>query len=132
MSEETDSVSATVQQAILAIMDGHEKAWNRGDIQELLDGYWRDDRLRYAFNDEVHHSYANIEASFLKRYPGPATMGKLAFTDVEISVLSDCDALVFGRWTLERDDTQTTGLLTVHFRKIDGAWLTVSDHTSSG
>ena len=58
-------------------------------------------------------------------------MGELTFSDVDVTVLSDDAALVFGRWRLIKDDEEPSGLYTLLFRKTDQGWKIVHDHSSS-
>ena len=58
-------------------------------------------------------------------------MGSLTFSDLDTKVLSANAALVFGRWRLKTDKGEPNGLFTLLFRKHDGAWRIVADHTSA-
>jgi len=51
--------------------------------------------------------------------------------NLEIQLLGENDALVFGAWTQTTDSARRQGIFTVHVRKIDGRWLIVSDHSST-
>ena len=59
-------------------------------------------------------------------------MGRLSFEGVKIDAIDRSNALAFGRWILEWEDRTRQGLFTLWFRKIDGAWKVVHDHTSVG
>jgi len=58
-------------------------------------------------------------------------MGRIAVADLEIDVLTPTDAIAFGRWTLVMDEGSSRGFFTVQLKKIEGAWLFVSDHAST-
>lgn len=68
---------------------------------------------------------------YLKRYPDRAAMGRLVFSDLDITVLSHESALVFGAWKLEREHDQPHGLFTLLLRRFDEGWRIVADHSSS-
>lgn len=120
-----------VEESVLAFIRSQEDAWNRGDLASLIDAYWDDPRVRYASGDEVIHGIADIERRFVEAYPDREAMGRLAFHELECSVVGADEALVFGRWRMDRHGSVDTGLLTVHCRIHDGRWCIVSDHTSS-
>jgi ketosteroid isomerase-like protein len=57
-------------------------------------------------------------------------MGRLSFSNLEITPLGDEAALVLGEWKLEREEEAVSGNFSLVFRKIDGRWVIVHDHTS--
>jgi len=116
---------------IVTVIDDQQSAWNSGDIETFMEGYHRSQNLRFASGGKINTGWQATLDGYLTRYPDRATMGELAFTDLEVELLDDDDALVFGRWALERETDRPNGLFTLHFRKIDDEWLIVSDHTSS-
>jgi ketosteroid isomerase-like protein len=59
-------------------------------------------------------------------------MGVLTFSDLDVTVLSEDAAIVFGKWKLKRRHDRPRGLFTLLFRKTEDGWRIVHDHTSSG
>jgi ketosteroid isomerase-like protein len=118
--------------AINQVLSAQAAAWNRGDIDAFMEGYWKSDKLRFASGGTVTHGWQTTLERYKKHYPDKATMGALAFTIHEVSVVSADAAVVFGKWELIREKDKPWGLFTLTFRKIAGAWVIVSDHTSSG
>ena len=117
--------------AILQTLDTQILAWNRGDIEGFMQDYLQSDALRFASGGTVEKGWAATLARYQQRYPDRATMGRLEFSDREVQILSPDNALVFGRWTLIRDNDRPTGLFTLHMQKQDKGWFIISDHTSS-
>jgi ketosteroid isomerase-like protein len=107
-------------------------AWNRGDIPGFMETYWKSDALRFASGGTVTRGWRPTLERYLQRYPDRTAMGTLAFGELEVTVLAPDAAVVFGRWELTRAQDKPRGLFTLIWRKIDGAWVIVSDHTSSG
>lgn len=107
------------------------EAWNSGDIEGFMQTYWASPQLRFASNNDVERGWNETLARYQRRYPDRTAMGRLAFSDEVIEVLSPTHALVFGRFTLFRDADEPTGLYTLHMKKIDGNWKIMSDHTST-
>ena len=66
---------------------------------------------------------------YRRRYADRASMGKLTFSQLEITPLGDQAALVLGRWRLQRDEP-LAGNFTVVLRKRPDGWKIVHDHTS--
>ena len=98
-------------------------------------GLLEEQELRFASGGDVKRGYQATLDGYLSRYPDKAAMGHLEFTQLEITTIGLQDALVFGRWTLNRtqDNSPETlgGLFSLHMRKRNGAWKIMSDHTSS-
>ncbi len=112
------------------LMD-QQAAWNEGNIESFMRGYWKSPRLRFASGGNVTHGWLETLRGYHERYPDRAAMGRLSFELLEINLLSDDNATVFGRWSLMRANDRPGGLFTLMFKKIEGEWKIVSDHTSS-
>jgi ketosteroid isomerase-like protein len=56
-------------------------------------------------------------------------MGRLTFSDIEVTEPGPNVALVLGRWRLDRAEPISGGFSLV-LRKDDGQWVIVHDHTS--
>ena len=116
---------------IRAVLSAQETAWNAGDIPAFMDGYARGDALRFASGGNVTTGWQPTLDRYLARYDDAAKMGALSFDILEVEQTSAEDAIVFGRWKLIREADTPNGLFTLRFRKLDGDWKIVSDHTSS-
>jgi ketosteroid isomerase-like protein len=128
----TPSAKVAAEDKIRTAMDTQAQAWSGGDIDTFMESYWKSDKLRFASGGSINSGWEVTKARYKKRYPDRGAMGRLAFSDLDVQILSSDDALVFGRWTLTREADTPGGLFTLHWRKIDGQWKIVSDHTSSG
>lgn len=121
--------------AIRRVLDQQVEAWNRGDLEGFMDGYAQTDSLRFASGGNVRHGWEEALASYRKSYSGQEEMGVLSFADIDIRLLCRGQALVFGRWHLDRAEGPLEGLFTlvVEKRPIDdgAAWRVVHDHTSA-
>ena len=63
-------------------------AWNRGDVDAFMVGYWENDSLMFIGKSGVTYGYKNTLANYKKNYPDTATMGKLTFTLIQVKQLS--------------------------------------------
>ena len=127
--EAVDAAAETA--AIVAVLNAQDTAWNRGDIDAFMDGYWRSPELRFASGGNVTRGWDETNARYHRVYGTPELMGTLTTTDYEIVILSPDAAISHGAWMLERDGDRPSGLYTLVMRKIDGEWLIVSDTTTS-
>ena len=112
------------------VLEG-EAWWNEGNIEGYMGTYWKSPDLRFASGGKVTFGWQNTLDGYLKRYPDRAAMGRLVFSDLDITILSHESALVFGAWKLEREHDQPHGLFTLLLRRFDEGWRIVHDHTSS-
>ncbi|MEM8485896.1 MAG: nuclear transport factor 2 family protein [Bacteroidota bacterium] len=119
--------------AMQALLDTQVEAWNAGDINAFMEGYWKSDSLRFASGGNVRRGWDETLARYLATYPDKAAMGTLTFEDLELQKLSEQWATGFGRFRLKRTPPleDLTGLFTLMFEKRDGSWIIVSDHTSA-
>jgi len=118
------------EQAILEVIGQQAKAWNRGDVEGYMQGYWKSEKLRFASGDKVTYGWQQTLNNYKKSYPSKTKMGELVFSEIKIEILSENEALAFGRWKLIRKGDNPQGLFTLHFHKFADGWKIVSDHTS--
>lgn len=118
---------------IESVVRAQEAAWNRGDVEGFMSaGYWRSPDMTFYSGGDVTRGFEPVLARYVKRYKtGDAEMGKLAFTGLEFLLLSADAAIARGRWDLDFEkQPDVGGLFTLVFRRLDGGWRIVHDHTS--
>lgn len=123
--------AAAAEAEIRAVMKAAEDGWNTGDLEAYMVGYWRAEELRFASGSSVTRGWETTLARYTKGYPDKAAMGELTFSDLDVTLLSDDAAYVFGSWRLDRADDTPHGLFTLIFRKTEAGWRIVHDHTSA-
>lgn len=119
------------KQAVEQVLAKQADAWNRGDLDGFMTGYAKLPTLRFASGGSVTRGWQETLDHYKARYPDRAAMGTLAFSDLEISVLSPDAALAFGRWRLKTAQGEPNGLFTLLFRKTEAGWQIMADHTSA-
>ena len=124
---------ATVKASIEKTLSDQVAAWNRGSIRDFMNGYFRDEQLRFASGGKVKRGWETTLNNYLASYSTKEKMGTLKFTDIEIMVLSADYAEVFGKFHLSRDKSvgDASGLFTLLMRREGDQWLVLHDHTSS-
>lgn len=115
---------------IANVISQQEAAWNRGDLDTYMQGYWNNDKVRFASGKKFRYGWAETLAAYKKNYPDKATLGQLKFTITETKMLSNYAAIVVGRWQLTRAKDNPNGVFTLLIEKIDDRWVITHDHTS--
>src|SRR6186997_757626 len=105
-------------------------AWNRGDVDAFMVGYWENDSLMFIGKSGITYGYKNTLANYKKNYPDTATMGKLTFTLISVKRLSEKYFRVVGKYYLTRSIGNASGHFTLLFEKIKGEWVIIEDHSS--
>ncbi|HEY4061903.1 MAG TPA: DUF4440 domain-containing protein [Puia sp.] len=116
--------------AIRTIMANQAAAWNRGSIDDFMKGYWNNDSLVFVGKSGLSYGYTTALNHYKKDYDSMDKMGKLFFTLLRIDRLSPEYCFVTGKWFLKRKVGDVGGIYTLLFRRIDGHWVIVCDHTS--
>lgn len=116
--------------AIRKVMVEQATAWNRGDLDGFMLGYWRSDELRFISGDRITRGWQATLDNYKRSYNSPEAMGKLEFSELEFTFLSKSSAYVVGSWKLTRDKDSPKGKFSLLWRKINARWLVVSDHSS--
>jgi ketosteroid isomerase-like protein len=115
---------------ITKVLTDQVAAWNRGDIDGFMRGYWKSDKLIFVSGDNVTRGWQPTLDRYKKSYDTRAKMGTLSFSDLEINVLSKDAAVVLGSWSLGRDGDDPHGKFTLTFRRFSEGWRIIIDHTS--
>lgn len=107
-----------IQKDISEVLLTQQKEWNSGNIDGYMAYYWHSDSLRFASEGTVTYGWEPALNRYKKAYADSLSMGKLKFSDISIKVINDQNALVFGKWELNRIEDHPWGLFTLHFKKI--------------
>ena len=117
--------------AINDVLSAQQAAWNRGDVDAFLVGYWRSPELTFSGSSGVSRGWDGVVARYKKSYPNHAAMGQLEFSDLEFRFLGPDAALVLGRWHLKRESGDIGGVFTLVWQKFPDGWKIIHDHTST-
>ena len=116
--------------AIHKVLSTQVSAWNNGNIDVFMKGYWNSDSLLFIGAKGPTYGWQTTLENYKKRYPDTTAMGKLKFTILETKMLSKDNAFILGNWHLTRTIGDVGGYFTLLFRKINGEWVIIADHTS--
>jgi len=118
------------KQAIQQLLDKQVAAWNTGNIDAFMLGYWENDSLMFMGKNGPTYGYNTTLVNYKKNYPDTAHMGQLAFTIKRMQALNTDHYFIIGQFHLKRTVGDASGNFTLVFRKIKGVWKIISDHTS--
>ena len=116
--------------AIRDVMNKQIEAWNNGDIDTFMQTYWKNDSVMFIGSTGPTYGWRTTLENYKKHYPDTATMGKLSYNLINIKPLSPEYYFVIGAWHLTRSIGDVGGYFTLLFKKINGRWVIVVDHTS--
>lgn len=129
-AETPDAATATAVRAVLA---AQVEAWNRGDLEGYMAGYWKSPDLVFFSNGQETRGWQPTLDRYRSRYQGAGKeMGTLDFPVLDILTLGPEAAVARGRWRLKMaKGKELTGMTTVVFRKRREGWRVVHDHSSA-
>jgi beta-aspartyl-peptidase (threonine type) len=107
-------------------------AWNRGNLERFMQGYWRSPHLTFFAEGKVRKGWEQTFLRYRQHYQGEGrNMGQLEFQGLNIDLVSCRAAVVTGEWQLTMSDGhQPHGLFTLVVKHKKGGWRIVHDHTS--
>jgi ketosteroid isomerase-like protein len=123
-------VSFSQKKEILKVMTDQQTAWNNGNIDGYMQGYWKNDSLLFIGSKGPTYGWQKTLDNYKKSYPNKEKMGILEFSDVQVKMLGKKHAYVFGKWKLVRTNDSPNGIYTLIFQKFKNGWKIISDHTN--
>jgi uncharacterized protein (TIGR02246 family) len=118
--------------AINAVLKTQQAAWNRGDVEAFLTGYWQSPELTFSGSNGVARGWDGVVRRYKKNYPDRESMGELDFSELEFRFLGPGAALVLGKWHLKRETAgDIGGVFTLVWQKFPEGWKIIHDHTST-
>jgi beta-aspartyl-peptidase (threonine type) len=123
---------AEEEKQIRSLLDAQAMAWNMGDLDGFMQGYWKSEKLTFISGGTLTRGWEPTRQRYVKRYQteGKDKMGVLTFDEIEIELLCSDAATVRGRFELVRGERKDWGRYTLILRKFPEGWRIVHDHTS--
>ncbi len=117
---------------IRGVLDAQVAAWNRGDLEAYMAGYWHSPELEFYSGSTITRGWQQTLDRYRKRYQSDGReMGTLTFTELHIEPIDGKTAFVTGRWQLAMKKGESpNGLFTLLLRRFDNGWKIVHDHSS--
>jgi beta-aspartyl-peptidase (threonine type) len=128
---ENSAPAPSPETAVRQVLDAQVAAWNRGDLDGFMAGYWSSPDLTFFSGPDRTSGWQATLERYRKRYKSEGKeMGHLTFRDVTVEVLGPDAALVRGGWRLELSQETPSGLFTLIVRRLPEGWRIIHDHTS--
>lgn len=123
--------ATAAEKSVRAILDAQVRAWNKGDLETFMAGYWKSPDLTFFSGNKVTRGWEATLDRYRQKYQTEGKeMGKLTFRDLDVTILGPDSAAVRGRFELMLGKEKPTGLFTLLFRRFPEGWRIVHDHTS--
>jgi uncharacterized protein (TIGR02246 family) len=122
----------SAEREIRAVLDRQVEAWNSHKLDGFMAGYWKSPDLTFFSGGTREAGWDQTMQRYIDRYTGEGKeMGTLDFSELKIELLGPRAAFVRGKWHLKLNKGDAGGLFTLIFRKQDGGWKIIHDHTST-
>jgi ketosteroid isomerase-like protein len=130
---ETPAPGVDAVKEVRAVLTAQIDAWNRGDLEGYMAGYWKSPELVFFSNGTETRGWQATLDRYRTRYQADGTqMGVLDFPELDIVTLGQNAAIARGRWHLKMPDGKDLGgMTTVIFRRLPEGWRIVHDHSSA-
>src|ERR1700751_2159015 len=69
---------------IQTVLRAQQEAWNGGDIDTFMIGYWRSAKTVFVSGDDVTRGWQKVLDRYKVKYSDRAKMGTLTFSEIEI------------------------------------------------
>lgn len=119
--------------AIRVVLNAQVAAWNKGDLEEYMKGYWNSPDLIFIGGGTENRGYDAALARYKKSYQSAGReMGQLDFSELRITTLGPDSAYATGRFHLKMSNgKQPTGRFTLIWKKFPEGWRIIHDHSCS-
>ncbi len=124
---QSQTSEADDKQAILNVMKLQEEAWSNNDLEGFMEGYWKNDSLKFYGSSGLTKGWHQTLENYKKGYPGKEHSGTLSFKINDISKIDDGSYWVMGEYFLKRNVGDAQGVFLIVFKKINGEWKIVAD-----
>jgi ketosteroid isomerase-like protein len=127
--KDTSKANPLDEKRIREVLEKQVTAWNETDIEGFMQGYWKSDSLLFI-GSKITNGWDSTLARYKQSYPDKAAMGQLRFDIMRVDFISSDSYLVTGKYFLTREKDSPSGVFTLLFKKKNGLWVVVYDHTS--
>ena len=117
------------KKAVRAVMEEQEAAWNNGDFQTFMEGYWKSDSMRFVGRGGPSYGWNTLLEMYQKSFPNRDDMGQLSFDIKQISASKPPYLWVDGNWSIDRGDSTIDGNFVLIFEEKEEEWKIIEDHT---
>jgi beta-aspartyl-peptidase (threonine type) len=121
----------TDEEQITKVLTDQVAAWNAGNIETYMEGYWKSDSTVFNSGGSLTKGWNEVLTRYKKTYGTKEKMGRLEFGELKIRMLSSGAAVAMGMWKLHRAQDEPWGRFTLIVERKPEGWKITHDHTSS-
>lgn len=114
---------------IRGVLTAQAAAWNEGDLEAFMGGYWKSPEVRFVSGTTVTKGWQQTLKRYRERYGQGASLGRLSFDGLDVQMVTDDVAVIVGRFNLASGAAAEAGAFTLVMKRFDGLWRIVHDHS---
>lgn len=115
---------------VQSLMNQQQTAWNSGNLEEFMIPYFQSDSLVFIGSRGLNYGWNKTLSNYKKTYDSREKMGTLLFENEKVERIGESAIWIAGRWNLFRTNDTLNGSYLLVWKKIDGEWKIVADHSS--
>ncbi len=119
-----------VIEEIMNSMRQSQKYWNEGNLDGFMHNYWHSDSLKFIGKTGITYGWDATLKRYKASYPDKAKQGQLTFDFIHLDKISEDAWFQIGKYTQVREKDTLSGHFSLLWRKINGEWRIVADHSS--
>ncbi len=127
---EVEEGNSIAKEMVISELFLQQESWNNGDIDAFMNGYWKHDSLMFVSGDRISYGWQKVTDNYKRKYSSKELMGELTFKIEKVDVLANDAVIVIGQWDIKNEASEFGGKFSLLWRKINGEWKIVIDHTS--
>lgn len=112
---------------IRLVMEAQEMAWNNHDLEGFMQGYWKNEKLKFYGSNGLTLGWEQTLANYKRNYPTKAESGTLNFVINDMSPIESNTYWVMGEYHLKRAIGDANGVFMIIFKQINGEWKIIAD-----
>lgn len=114
------------------LMYEQEESWNKGNIEDFMKKYWKNDSLIFVGKSGINYGWNKTTSNYKRAYPSRNSMGLLHFNNIKCLPINDTTHIISGQWNISRLDSSKNvgGYYSLMWIKKEDGWRIVYDHTS--
>ena len=128
--EEKSEAFASELALVDSLMLEQQEAWNQYNLESYMQSYHNSDSLLFIGTRGMSYGWKTTLSNYQKSYSTPEEMGRLLFENKKMEQINKNAIWVAGRWNLFRKTDTLQGSYLLVWKKINGQWKIVADHSS--
>ena len=116
--------------AIRAVISAEQIAWNNGDIDAFMEGFWKSDSLQFISARGLSRGWEATRENYIKGFHERSSMGTVSYQILSLTPLAQNIFILTCKYEITQEVGKREGIFTAIFKKVNGKWLAVHYHAS--